>query len=150
MNNKLITILLTLALCSCGSRKVETSKETAKENVTKSETTEIKTDTNETVKVVDTSTTDEIELIPIDNTKPIIYNGKEVHNAKIRHSKKKNGISVKSEKKVAQIERKDVKANIKREVKIKDKYTERESVSYWWLWILIIGAVYLFYRKYLR
>lgn len=141
-----ITTLSALLLIGCGSRKVETSKETVKENVTQSATTETKTDTNETVKVVDTSTIDEIEFIPIDNTQPIIYNGKKVFNAKIRHSKRKNDITTVSSKKVAQIEKKDVKTKVKREVKVKDKVTERESVSYWWL-ILVIGALYLAYRK---
>jgi len=141
-----VTALLFL-LCSCGSRKVTTQKETVKEQTEQTATSETKTDTNETVKVVDTSTVDEIEFIPIDNTRPIIYNGKKVYNAKIRHSKRKNDITTVSSKKVAQIERKEVKTRVKREVKVKDKVTERESVSYWWLWILILGALYLCYRK---
>jgi hypothetical protein len=140
-------IALLFLLCSCGSRKATTQKETVKENVTQSVTTETKTDTNETVKVVDTSTIDEIEFIPIDNTQPIIYNGKKVYNAKIRHSKRKNDITTVSSKKVAQIERKEVKTKAKREVKVKNKKSERESVSYWWLWILILGIAYLGYRK---
>ena len=150
MKNKIITIALSFTLLSCGSRKVETSKETVKENVTQSTTTETKTDTNETVKVIDTSTIDEIEFIPIDNSKPIIYGTTKVYNAKIRHSKRKNDITTETVKKVAQIERKEVKTKAKREVKVKDKVTERESVSYWWIWILILGVVYLLYRKYLK
>ena len=126
------------------------AKETVKEEVTQTVKEETKTDTNETVKVIDTSTVDEIEFIPIDNTQPIIYGTTKVFNAKIRHVKRKNAITTVSDKKVAQIERKEVKTNVKREVKIKDKVTERESVYYWWLWILILGLVYLLYRKYLR
>ncbi len=140
-------IALLFLLCSCGSRKVETSKETVKENITQSTTTETKTDTNETVKVVDTSTIDEIEFIPIDNTQPIIYNGKKVFNAKIRHSKRKNNITTVSSKKVAETRRNEVKTKVKREVKVKDKVTERESVSYLWIWILVLGVAYLGYRK---
>jgi hypothetical protein len=136
-----------VGVSSCSTRKVETSKETVKEEVTQTATTETKTDTNETVKVVDTSTVDEIEFVPIDNNLPIIYNGKEVFNAKIRHVKRKNGITTVSNKKVAQIKRNDIKTVGKREIKVKDKVTERESFNYWWLWILILGAVYLGYRK---
>ena len=147
MKNKIITIALAFTLLSCSTRKVETSKETVKENVTQSATTEKKTDTNETVKVVDTSTVDEIEFVPIDNSKPIIYNGKKVFNAKIRHSKRKNNITTQSVKKVAETSRNEVKTKVKREVKVKDKVTERESVSYWWIWILILGALYLAYLK---
>jgi hypothetical protein len=145
MKTTLIT-LSALLLIGCGSRKVETSKETVKEEVTQTVKTETKTDTNETVKVVDTSTVDEIEFVPVDNNRPIIYNGKEVFNAKIRHVKRKNGITTVSDKKVAQIKRNDVKTVGKREVKVKDKVTERESFNYWWL-ILVLGLGYLGYRK---
>lgn len=146
MKTTLITISA-LLLIGCGSRKTQSTKETVKENVTQSSTTETKTDTNETVKVVDTSTVDEIEFVPIDNSKPIIYGTTKVYNAKIRHSKRKNNITTQSFKKVAEIRRNEVKTKVKREVKVKDKVTERESVSYWWLWILILGALYLAYRK---
>jgi hypothetical protein len=148
MKNKIITIALAFTLLSCSTRKVETSKETVKEEVTQTVKTETKTDTNETVKVVDTSTVDEIEFIPIDSSLPIIYNGKEVFNAKIRHVKRKNAITTVSDKKVAQIKRNDVKTVGKREIKVKDKVTERESFNYWWL-ILLVGLILLAYR-YLR
>ena len=138
-----------MATSSCSTRKVETSKETVKEEVTQTATTETKTDINETVKVVDTSTVDEIEFVPVDNNRPIIYNGKEVHNAKIRHVKRKNGITTISDKKVAQIKHNDVKTKAKREIKVKDKVSERESGIVWWLWIVLIGLTLLTYR-YLR
>jgi hypothetical protein len=146
MKTTLIT-LSALLLIGCGTRKVEASKETVKEEVTQTVKEETKTDTNETVKVVDTSTVDEIEFVPIDNTQPIIYGTTKVFNAKIRHVKRKNGITTVSDKKVSQIKRNDVKTVGKREIKVKDKVTERESFNYWWLWILILGALYLGYRK---
>lgn len=145
MKKTLIT-LSALLLIGCGSRKVETSKETVKENVTQSTTTETKTDTNETVKVVDTSTVDEIELVPIDTNLPIIYNGKKVFNAKIRHSKRKNDITTETVKKIAETRRNQVKTNVKREVKVKDKVTEAKRGFPWWI-LLVIGALYLAYRK---
>ena len=145
MKTTLIT-LSALLLIGCGTRKTQSTKETVKEEVTKTVSTETKTDTNETVKVVDTSTVDEIEFIPIDNNRPIIYNGKEVFNAKIRHVKRKNGITTVSDKKVAQIGKKEVETKAKREIKVKDKVTGRESFNYWWL-ILVLGLCYLGYRK---
>jgi PBP1b-binding outer membrane lipoprotein LpoB len=148
MKTTLIT-LSALLLIGCGSRKVTVQKETVKEEVTQTVSTETKTDTNETVKVVDTSTVDEIEFVPIDNNRPIIYNGKEVFNAKIRHVKRKNGITTVSDKKVAQIKRNDVKTVGKREIKVKDKVTEREGGIAWWIWIVLIGLALLTYR-YLR
>jgi len=140
-----VTALLFL-LCSCGSRKSTVQKETVKEQTEQTATTETKTDTNETVKVIDTSTVDEIEFIPIDNTQPIIYNGKKVYNAKIRHSKRKNDITTETVKKVAQIKRKAVKTKAKREVKVKHKVTEAKRGFPWWI-LLVIGALYLAYRK---
>ena len=149
MKHTLIT-LSTLLLIGCGSRKVTTQKEVSKEQTEQTATTETKTDTNETVKVVDTSTVDEIEFIPIDNSKPIVVNGKSYLNVKIKHVKRKNNVTTQTVKKVAETSRNEVKTKVKREVKVKDKVTERESVSYWWIWILILGVVYLLYRKYLK
>jgi PBP1b-binding outer membrane lipoprotein LpoB len=146
MKTTLIT-LSALLLIGCGSRKVTVQKETVKEEVTQTVKTETKTDTNETVKVVDTSTVDEIEFVPVDNNLPIIYNGKEVFNAKIRHVNRKNGITTVSDKKVAQIKRNDVKTVGKREVKVKDKVTERESGFAWW-WLLLLIPIYLIYNKF--
>jgi hypothetical protein len=140
-------IALLFLLCSCGSRKVTAQKETVKEEVTQTVSTETKTDTNETVKVVDTSTVDEIEFVPIDNNRPIIYNGKEVFNAKIRHVKRKNGITTVSDKKVGKTQRKEVRTKLKAVKTNNNKVTERESGFAWWVWILILGAVYLCYRK---
>jgi hypothetical protein len=149
MKHTLIT-LSTLLLIGCGSRKVTTQKEVSKEQTEQTATTETKTDTNETVKVVDTSTVDEIEFIPIDNSKPIVVNGKSYLNVKIKHVKRKNNVTTQTVKKVAETSRNEVKTKVRSEVKVKDKVIERESVSYWWLWILILGVVYLLYRKYLK
>jgi PBP1b-binding outer membrane lipoprotein LpoB len=145
MKHTLIT-LSALLLIGCGSRKSTVQKETVKEQTEQTATTETKTDTNETVKVVDTSTIDEIEFIPIDNTQPIIYNGQKVFNAKIRHSKRKNDITTVSSKKVAETRRNEVKTKVKREVKVKDKVTEAKRGFPWWI-LLVICALYLAYRK---
>ena len=147
MKNKLTLLLLALTLISCSTRKVEASKQTVKEEVTQTAKEETKTETNENVKVIDSSTAYEVEFIPIDSNKPIIVNGKSYLNVRIKHLKRKNNITTISTKKVAQIEKKEGKTNVKREVKVKDKVTQRESVPMWWLWILILGIAYLGYRK---
>jgi hypothetical protein len=145
MKKTLIT-LSALLLIGCGSRKVTTQKETVKEQTEQTATTETKTATNETVKVIDTSTIDEIEFIPIDNTQPIIYNGKEVFNAKIRHVKRKNGITTVSDKKVGKTQRKEVKTKLKAVKTNNNKVTEAKRGFPWWV-LLVIGALYLAYRK---
>jgi hypothetical protein len=152
MKKTLIT-LSALLLIGCSARKV--NKTEAKENteITQTVKEESKTDITENTEVIDTSTTDEIELIPIDNTQPIIYNGKKVYNAKIRHKKQKNNITTNKEKKVAKNENREVKTDIETNKKEFNKQTEKQS-SFNWLWILFILFLILLawwkWKKYFR
>lgn len=82
MKTKLI-ILSTLLLVSCGTRKVEQKTDvTTKEVTTDNSVIETKTDTN--VKVIDCTSTDEIEIIPVDNSKEIVVNGKTYKNVRLK------------------------------------------------------------------
>jgi hypothetical protein len=106
----IIAIIVTVCLCSCSSRKVnksETKIETVSET-TKVDTSKTVTKVDSNTKIVDSSTSNEIEYIPIVNTLPFTINGKEYKNVKIKHSKKKNNISVDKTNKVSQIEQKYV------------------------------------------
>lgn len=141
------TLLLSFALISCGSRKVQKSevKEEVKETVTETKQNDVKIETN--IKVIDS--VNEITFEPIDNSKPIIVNGKSYTNVKIKHTKKRTettskavltdkGITTKQTKKEA------VKQSKNKEVELKESLT-----SYWWL-ILLIGGIYYLWNKYLR
>jgi len=143
-----LAVFLLIFLASCSSRKVNKSviEETAKVTVTDNSKVETKTDSN--TKIIDTSTTNEIEFIPIDNSKPIVVNGKSYLNVSIKQRKVKSGISIENNKKVAQIEQKAVKTDIKTNKVVKEKQTERTSFNWWWLLLLIIPIFYYLYRKY--
>jgi sorbitol-specific phosphotransferase system component IIBC len=146
---KLIYVLFLIAtiICttSCGTRKTQQTKTdvTTKEVVTDNSTIETKTDSN--LKVIDCTSTDEIEIIPIDNTKEIIVNNKSYKNVRIKYKKTKNNVITTERKKVAETIKKDVKTKYKAKVEVKQKETERNS-NYWWLLLLI--PIYLLYRKY--
>jgi hypothetical protein len=152
--NNIILIALILALLgaifltSCGSRKVQKSetKETEKTEVKTEEKTETKITDN--TKIVDTSTTDEIEIIPIDNTLPITVNGKKYTNSRIKWKKKKNNISVVKDVKVQHNEQKSELKTVKKDLIIERKVIDRKQ-SYWWLlWFLLLIPAYYLWRKY--
>lgn len=152
--NNIILIALILGLLgaifltSCGSRKVQKSetKETEKTEVK----TETKTETKLTdnTKIIDTSTTDEIEIVPVDNTLPFTVNGKEYKNVKIRHKKSKNNITINKDVKVQHKEEKSGLKTVKRDLIIERKVIDRKQ-SYWWLlWFLLLIPAYYLWKKY--
>jgi len=178
MKHTLIT-LSALLLIGCGSRKATTQKETVKENVTQSvkqtetETATKETETNTKVTTdvkIDTEknvVSEVTEITAKDETKPAsvkLPNGQviDLTNAKYRNVKtsdlskeKKSYLSeykqtIKELENVKKQRDLSLKKIAKLEAELRRKNSERESFNYWWLWILILGAVYLLYRKYLR
>jgi hypothetical protein len=148
MKTKLI-LLSTILLFSCGTRKVKKSdtKEETQIAISDNSKTETITDTN--IKVIDCTDTDEITIVPVDNTKEIIVNGKKYFNVYLKHRKVKNNITTNKVEKVAKIEQKAVKTNVKAKRVIEVKQVERKGVSFlsfWWLWLLIILMIYIGYR----
>jgi len=145
---------------SCGSRKVnksviEQETKTETQTVVKEQTkTEVKEEEN--TKIVDTSNTDEIEFIPVDNSKPMTINGKTYFNTILKQKKTKNNISVVKDKKLSQIEDKEVKTTIKdkkeQSYKEDNKKINKQPISFWkFLLILLflggIGYLIFFLRK---
>ena len=162
MKTKLTLIALAFLLIGCASRKVNKSevKEEAKTEQTVKEETTTNTDTNTTI--VDTSETTEIEIVPIDNSKPIEYNGHKVINGTLKLSKKKNAITTNSNEKVSQIAKKEGKKTEQRNKKSNLKETTKPDapiVNTWEkLWFILELAFYLFlliaiyyvYKKYVN
>ena len=146
---KLIYVLFLIAtiICatSCGVRKTSQTKTDVKtkEVVTDNSTIETKTDSN--TKVIDCTLTDEIEIIPIDNTKEIIVNNKSYKNVRIKYKKTKNNVTTNKVEKVAKKQQNAIKTKSKASIEVKQKETERNS-NYWWLLLLI--PIYLLYRKF--
>jgi hypothetical protein len=141
MKTKLI-LLSALLLIGCGSRKTQQTKTdvTTKEVATDNSVIETKTETN--TKVVDCTSTDEIEIIPIDNTKEIVVNGKVYKNVSIKKKKTKNNLTIAKNEIVDKIEKKDVKTKSKAKVQVKQKATESNKGNFlnWIVLILVIIA----------
>jgi hypothetical protein len=144
----ILTALITLILLSsCGSRKVNKSQIKEQEQKTEKITLEIETRVTDNTKIIDSSTTDEIEIIPIDNTKPIVVNGQEFKNVKIKRSKKKNNISVAKDVIIQQnVQKIDLKA-VKTSKVVEIKQIERKQSFWWLLWLLLLIPIYYVYKN---
>ena len=146
----IIVVCFLMSATSCASRKVNKSEVKEEVKVEQTVKEEVKTDSNTNTTILDTSETTEIEIIPIDNTKPIEVNGKKYVNARLKLSKKKNAITTNSKEKVSQIAKKEVKAKSNKVVEVKQKQIEAKRPFNWWWIILIVGVWYLIYKKFLR
>ena len=151
-NILLIAIVLGLLgaifLTSCGSRKVNKSE--TKEQEQKSEKITLETETRLTnyIKILDSSTTDEIEICPVSDSLPMVVNVITYKNAKIRRKKSKNNISIQKDVKIQHNAKKEGLVMVKRNKIIEVKQTERKE-SYWWLlWLLLLIPIYFAYKKY--
>ncbi len=151
--NNIILIALILGLLgaifltSCGSRKVNKSETKEQEQKIEKITLETETRVTDNTKIVDTSTTDEIEICPISDSLPMVVNGITYKNAKIRRKKSKNNISIEKDVKIQHNEEKEGVVMVKRNKVIEVKQTERKD-SYWWLfWLLLLIPIYFGYKK---
>lgn len=157
---KYIFIILSLILISCGSRKV--SKTTVEEKKDSTSVVDIKTniETKETTEVNNNSkidtTTDEIIIEPVDNSKEIIVNGKTYKNVKIRHKKTKDNSLHTNQKKVVKNALKQQTEHNKQVVSnrktfVEKKIDKKESlVKYLYiLFLLIILFIIYKYRSYI-
>ena len=143
-----LALLGAIFLTSCGSRKVAKSETKEQEQKTEKITLETETRVTDNTKIVDTSTTDEIEIIPIDNTLPFTVNGKEYKNVKIKHKKSKNNISIVKDVKIQHNEEKEAVMMVKKDKVIEVKQIERKQ-SYWWmLWFLLLIPIWYYGKKY--
>lgn len=143
-----LALITAIVLTSCGSRKVQKSE--TKESETNLESTTIKVQNNLTdnTKIIDSSTSDEIEISPVSDTIPMVVNGITYKNVKIRRKKNKNNISVVKDVKVQHKAQKSELKTVKRDLIIERKVIDRKQ-SYWWLlWFLLLIPAYYLWRKY--
>jgi hypothetical protein len=160
MKNKLILSALAFTLLSCGARKVQKSETEVKTEVTTTvkDTTSKVSETKKREQVF--SFTDELEITPIDTTKAIEVidsngNKQTYFNAKIKRKQTQVNKSVDTETKVAENASKVGKTKAKQTVKQQTKETEKEAVSFWdyfWLLLLLLllVGIYRFYIKYVK
>lgn len=159
---KILTIFCVLIMIGCGSRKVE-KNDTKKEFKIESKEFENKNiviQEEKNTKITDSSKseTDEMIIEPIDNTKPLLIDGKVIKNGKItkRKTSLKNYINTNTyvnekstDKTIKTIEKKEqTKENIKTKIVDKKQFDFiGQILNYWWLWLLIVLFI-LAYRKY--
>jgi len=150
-------ILLSLLIVSCGSRKVQKShitEDIKQLTETKTiDTSSIAINTDSNTRIIDTSTTSEIEITPIDTTKPFMYDNKVFKNAVLRIKKHKNNISTQTTEKVSEKRHNAVvttdKTQSQTQIEVAQKDTDKKEsiLSYWWI-LLLIAACYTAYRVY--
>lgn len=146
-NKSILIIVLALFLISCGSRKVNKSQINEQEQKTEKITLQTETRVTDNTKIIDTSTTYEIEISPVSDTLPMLVNGITYKNVKIRHKKSKNNISIVKDVKVQQNAEKSDLKTVKKNKLIEVKKIERKE-SYWWLlWLLLLIPIYYIYKK---
>ena len=143
-----LALITAIVLTSCGSRKVSKSETKEQEQKTEKITLETETRVTDNTKIVDTSTSDEIEISPVSDSLPMVVNGITYKNAKIKRSKKKNNISIVKDVKIQHNAQKSDLKVVKSNRIIEVKQTERKD-SYWWLlWFLFLIPIYILYKKY--
>lgn len=141
-------LLGAIFLTSCGSRKVTKSGTKETEQIQAKKEAKTETRVTDNTKIVDTSTSDEMEICPVSDTIPMVVNGITYKNAKIRRKKTKNNISVVKDVKIQHNAQKEAVVMVKRNKVIEVKQTERKE-SYWWLlWFLLLIPIYFAYKKY--
>jgi len=135
-----ILVIIFFLLCSCGARKVDKSKTETKETATLKDSSKTVTKLESNTKIVDISESDEIEIVPIDNTKEIVVNGKKYFNAKIRHVNKKSNIVVSKSINSSQIKQNDVKKAFNKTTSVEVKNTDRKQYD-WTKTIIVISVI---------
>ena len=68
-------IIILWLMASCGAKKLNKSETKESEVKTETQSEKVVTNSESNTKIIDTSTTDEIEFIPIDNTLPFTVKG---------------------------------------------------------------------------
>lgn len=143
-----------LALCSCGTRKVNKStteiKEVSKTETSILDTSKTVTKTNINIKIVEDKSTDEFIVEAVDTSKVSIFEGKQFKNARLTN-RKTNSNKVVDKKETSDItQRNSIKIAVKEDnsktTNIAVKNTEKIT-SYWWLlWFLLLIPIYYGYR----
>ena len=139
-------LFLFILLSSCGARKVAIEKTD----------TIVKLDSTSTIKkeevvvtqnnIVVNTDTDEVEITPIDSTKPVIIGEKKYLNAKIRYKKTKASVVDATKKEEVKNEVQEVKVvKDKKEKIFNKKIDKKESLAVFWWWLLIILLLILFF-----
>lgn len=145
----LALIFISLFLFSCVTRKVAITK-----SIVDTHTDSIVVEKRDSVAVQQNGIsikedTEEMEIVPLDTTKPMIIGGKEYFNASVRVKKKKKDVIdttkttiVKSEYKQTQVKKEEKKESFVKAVNKRPSFFN-------FLWLLLIPLAVWLVRKYL-
>ena len=147
MAKHLILLLLSVSLFSCASRKVTVNKtqiETKIDSVAVEKKDSVSVQQNA---ISIKENIDEVEIVPIDSTQPIIRGDKKYYNAILRIKKTRRQVLDTSKVTVSQSYEK--KISVKKDLKSKvfDKKVEKKA-NYWvLLWLLLIPITWYILRR---
>jgi hypothetical protein len=153
-----IAIISVICLTSCGSRNVK--KEDTKTDSIAKTIAVVKTDSTskDSTSIKFDVETEEIVIEAVDTTKPIQITNNEgkvtkYKNARLSKKKKKDNTIVVNEKIVSKIVVDSLTNEIEVEKVESTKIVYKEQfnwskfiLSFWWLWLILLIAGYLFYR----
>jgi len=148
MAKHLTLILLSFLLFSCASRKVAVTKTQVETHI---DSTAV--EKKDSVSVQQNAISikediDEVEIVPIDTTKPIIIGDKKYFNATIRFKKTRRHIVDSSKSTISQSS--ESKVSVKKDVKEKvfEKKVDKKANYFIFLWLLLIPLAVWLVRKY--
>ena len=148
MAKHFILLLLSVSLFSCASRKVAVNK-TQVETKIDSTAVEKKDSVSVTQNAISIKENiDEVEIVPIDATQPMIIGDKKYYNAIVRLKKTRRHVVDTSKVTVSQSYEK--KVSVKKDLKSKvfDKKVEKKP-NYWvLLWLLLIPLTWFVLRRF--
>ena len=147
MAKHLILLLLSVSLFSCASRKVAVNKTQIE---TKIDSVAVEKKDSVSVKqnaISIKENIDEVEIVPIDSTQPIIIGDKKYYNAILRIKKTRRQVLDTSKVTVSQSYEKKVSVKKDLKSKIFDKKVEKKP-NYWvLLWLLFIPITWYILRR---
>jgi hypothetical protein len=136
MVKHLTLIFLSLFLLSCGARKVSISKSYSETKIDSVVSEKKETESIQQKGVSIKEDIDEIELVPIDSTKPIVVNGKEYFNTIVRIKKTKREINDTTKSIVKSLVQKETKVKKEEKQKLFIKSVDKKP-NYFILWVLL-------------
>lgn len=140
MVKHLTLICLSLFLFSCVTRKVAITKshvETRVDSVVAEKKDSVAVQQNA---VSITEDIDEIEVVPIDTTKPITIGDKQYFNATVKIKKTKRQVIDTSKTTVTKSEDKKVEVKKEEDSFVKDVKKEPSFLNLWWLLLIPLGV----------
>lgn len=148
---KISIILIALTLTSCGARKMQKSETVEKENTTITDTTKTVTQVDNLTNVQVVENCDEVTFKPIDNSIPMVLNGKSYLNTILTHKKTNVTTNTKKVEKLVKTVKKGITVNNNKVKTVTTKDVHREAFnlwSLWWLWLLLIIIILLYKYRY--